>query len=87
MHIEDSDFALEDGLLPKNMSSGKVFNQFHLLADKAELSERHIKEILAKMLSYQEKVAGLIEASFLSDSAKHNYLQAYQTRYKKLTRS
>lgn len=87
MHIEDSDFALDDGLLPKNMSSGKVIDQFYLLADKAELSESQVKEILAKMLTNKEKVAGLIEASFLSDSAKHNYLQAYQTRHKKLMRS
>jgi serine/threonine-protein kinase HipA len=87
MHIDDSDFALEDGLLPRNMSTGKVIDQFYLLADKAELSERQVKEILAKMLTNQDQVAGLIEASFLSDSAKRNYLQAYQTRYKKLIRN
>lgn len=87
MHIEDSDFALEDGLLPKNMSTGKVIDQFYLIADKAELSERQVNEILAKMLTNQEKIAGLIEASFLSDSAKRNYLQAYQTRHKKLIKS
>lgn len=84
MHIEDSDFALENGLLPKNMSTGKVIDQFYSLADKAELSERQVKEILVKLTTNQEKVAGLIEASFLNASAKRNYLQAYQTRYKKL---
>lgn len=84
MHIEDSDFALDDGLLPRNMSTGKVIDQFYSLADKAELSERQVKEILVKLTTNQEKVAGLIEASFLNASAKRNYLQAYQTRYKKL---
>lgn len=86
MHVNDSDFALDDGLLPKNISSGKVMEQFHLLAVKAELSERQVKDVLDKLLSHQDKVTGLIEASFLSESAKRMYLQAYQSRFKKLTR-
>lgn len=38
-----------------------------------------------KKLSF-EKVVAFIEASFLNDPTKRNYLQAYQTRLKKLNR-
>lgn len=85
MHINDSDFALDDGLLQNNMVKGKVMEQFHLLADQAELSKNQLDEVLDKLLSNSEKVAELVEASYLSDSAKRNYLQAYQTKFKKIS--
>ena len=83
LHINDSDFALDDGLLPRNISTGKVIDQFYLLADKAEMSERQVKDVLEKLLSNQDKVIRLIDASFLNVSAKRIYLQAYQTKHKK----
>lgn len=86
MHINDSDFALDDGLLPKNLVKGKVAEQFHLLADQAELSKSQLAEVLDKLFSNSEKVAKLVEASYLSDRTKSNYLQAYQTRFKKINR-
>jgi len=84
LHVNDSDFALEEGLLPKNISSGKVLEQFHSLAVMAELSERQIHDVMDKLLSHQDKVKSLIDASFLSDSAKRMYLQSYQSRHNKL---
>jgi serine/threonine-protein kinase HipA len=32
LHINDRDFALDDGLLPKKMAQGKLSNQFSVLA-------------------------------------------------------
>jgi serine/threonine-protein kinase HipA len=87
MHIEDSDFALEDGLLPKNMATGSVSEQFQILAEKAEIGKKLIDKIFESMLSNSEKVITLIDASFLNESSKRNYLQAYQTRLKKLQRT
>lgn len=86
MHIEDSGFALDDGLLPKNLAKGKVKQQFLLLAEHAELSQGQTDGVLDKLLSNSERVDKLINASYLSDKAKRNYLQAYQIRLKKLVR-
>lgn len=35
IHAEDRDFALDDGLLPRNITPGKISRQFNLLAEKA----------------------------------------------------
>jgi len=86
MHIEDSDFALDDGLLPKNLAKGKVMQQFLLLAEHAELSQGQLDGILDKLLSNPHRVDKLIDASHLSQKAKRNYLQSYQTRLKKMNR-
>jgi serine/threonine-protein kinase HipA len=86
LHIEDSDFALDDGLLPKELAKGKIIQQFILLAEYADLSQGQRDGILDKLLSNSEKVVGLINASYLNDKAKRTYLQAYQTKLKKLTR-
>jgi serine/threonine-protein kinase HipA len=87
IHIDDSDFALDDGLLPKNMTKGKVFEQFHTLAQQSGIGEKQMNTILQNMLSNSEKVSALIDVSFLNETSKRNYLQAYQTRLKKLARS
>jgi serine/threonine-protein kinase HipA len=84
IHIEDQDFALEDGLLPKNITQGKIKDQFARLAKEAEIKETTFIAILNQLTSSSDKVTKLINASFLSDSLKRNYLQAYQTRLKKL---
>lgn len=84
IHIEDKDFALEDGLLPKNLGQGKISKQFSVLSDLAGISEKNFKEILNLMLSKSEMVEKLINASFLDDTTKRNYLQSYQGRLKQL---
>ncbi len=86
MHIEDSDFALDDGLLPKNLSKGKIMQQFVMLAQHAGLNQGQRDGILVKLLSDPEKVDKLIDASYLSEKAKRNYSQSYRTRLKKLKR-
>lgn len=40
IHVEDSDFALEDGLLPRNLTQGKVSKQFAILAEKVGVNEK-----------------------------------------------
>lgn len=86
IHIADKDFALDDGLLPKNMAKGKVTEQFYILAEKAQISESQVNGVFEQLTSAQKKVTELIDASFLNERTKRNYLQAYQTRLKKLTR-
>lgn len=84
IHVEDADFALEEGLLPKNLSQGKIKVQFETLAEKAGISEKTFHDMMTLMLSKSDLVEKLIDASFLNDSTKRNYLQAYQTRLKQL---
>ncbi len=86
IHIEDSDFALEEGLLPKNLSKGKVMEQFQTLGDLAGMTDKQIKKLSDAMLSESEKVKSLVAASFLNDRSKRNYWQAYQTRLNKLVK-
>lgn len=84
IHIEDSDFALDDGLLPRNLANGMVMQQFLILADQAGLSKVQCDGVLDKLLTKSKKVIEFIDSSYLSDRAKRNYLQSYQTRLKKL---
>lgn len=84
IHIEDSDFALDEGLLPKSMTQGKVEHQFRLLAEQASITKKQTDMIFDKLLANSDKVEGLIESSYLNERTKRNYLQAYQTRLKRL---
>jgi len=87
IHIEDKDFALDDGLLPRNLAKGNVIQQFYMLAEHAGLSEKQVNDIFKGLTSGKNKVASLLGASFLGEKIKLNYWQAYQTRLKKLSRS
>ena len=84
IHIEDKDFALNEGLIPARMGQGNVAKQFQLLADYAGIQEKQMNAILALMVSKTENVKNLIDASFLKDGIKRNYLQTYQSKLKKL---
>jgi serine/threonine-protein kinase HipA len=87
IHIEDKDFALDDGLLPKNMAQGKISQQFAILAEHAGLSKKQFIDLFDFMTSDLNKVEKLITSSFLNESTKRNYWQSYLTRKNKLMRS
>lgn len=84
IHIEDKDFALNEGLIPARMGQGIVAKQFQLLANYAGIQEKQMNAILALMVSKTENVKNLIDASFLNDGIKRNYLQTYQLKLNKL---
>ena len=86
LHIEDKEFALDDGLLPPNLAQGKITEQFFILGEKAGILKQQVNKVFSDVLSKQNEVHTLIEASFLNEKAKRNYTQAYQTRLNKLTR-
>lgn len=86
IHIDDKDFALEDGLLPPDKTSGKVTEQFFKLAELAGIPEKQSAKVFKAITSNKVKVLALIELSYLDEKAKRNYAQAYQTRLKKLLR-
>lgn len=84
IHVEDKDFALDDGLLPRNLAQGKISRQFAILAEKAGISKNIFNDIMTLMLSRQDIVEKMVAVSFLNEPMKRNYLQAYQGRLKQL---
>jgi serine/threonine-protein kinase HipA len=86
VHINDKDFALDDGLLPSNLSQGKIRMQFLKLAANAQISEPIFNNIMLTMLSKSDAVGKMVTASFLNDSTKRNYWQAYTGRLKQLSK-
>ena len=87
IHIEDKDFALDDGLLPRNLAHGKIGLQFAQLAEKAEISEKTFQEIMALMISQSDLVEKMVAASYLNDTTKRNYFQSFQGRLNQLTKA
>ena len=87
IHVKDKDFALDDGLLPKNLAQGKIMQQFSVLADQAGISQATFDAIRQLMLSEIEKVQELTLASYLDETTKRNYLQSYQGRLRQLEKT
>jgi len=73
IHVNDNDFALDEGLLPKHLAQGKIHQQFSRLAEKAGIKEKIFDD--------------LVGASFLDESTQRNYWQSYQRRLKKLSKT
>lgn len=86
VHIEDKDFALEDGLLPRNQTQGKVAEQFNRLGELAKIDKKQVEKVFNSLTSSSESAYELIDASYLSERKKRNYRQAYETRLNKLLR-
>ncbi len=84
IHVDDSPFALEEGLLPKSRSQTTVAGQFKTLAEQVDLKSKQFDQIMTSMMENSEDVSRLTQASFLEESTKRNYLQDYQYRLKQL---
>lgn len=86
IHISDTDFALDEGLLPKQHAKGKIKEQFYTLGKMAGIQQKLVEKTMEVLLSKEAEVKVLIHHSFLNDATKKNYEQAYLTRLKKLNR-
>ena len=84
IHTLDKDFALDDGLLPRNLAQGKISQQFGTLAAQAGVGETIFNNLLTNMLSQSSSVEKMVAASFLNDAIKRSYWQSYQGRLKQL---
>jgi len=87
IHIEDRDFALDEGLLPPNKAQGNIKSQFYTLGQLSGISEKQIEKVFSSLTSNEDQVARLINASFLKEKIKRSYTQLYQTKLKKLTKN
>lgn len=85
IHVDDKDFALNDGLLPKNLAQGKIKIQFSKLAEEAEINKKIVSDIISLMMSKSDSVEKMVEFSFLNETTKRNYWQSYKGRLKQFT--
>jgi serine/threonine-protein kinase HipA len=86
IHIADKDFALDEGLLPKNLAEGKMSQQFNILSKTTGIPDKIYKDTLSLMLSKSSLVEKMIDVSFLDEPTKRNYWQSYKGRLKQLTK-
>lgn len=84
IHVDDNDFALEDGLLPKSMAQTNIAGQFKILAEKVGLKPKQFDQIMETMLGGVDEIIRMTQASFLEESTKRNYIQDYQYHLKQL---
>lgn len=84
MHIEDTDFALHDGLLPRNLKQGTISQQFRVLAECAGVQEITYEKLRRLLLGKSNDVEKLIANSYMDEKAKRNYWQAYLGRLKQM---
>ncbi|MBI1191704.1 MAG: type II toxin-antitoxin system HipA family toxin [Bacteroidetes bacterium] len=87
IHIQDSPFALSEGLLPKSEDKGKVAQRFRVLGERAGIAKQQLDGIFEDLISKEEEVVALIDVSYLNAKTKRNYRQAYQRRLNKLLRA
>lgn len=87
LHVDDSDFALDKGLLADDFKSEEYKKSGHpLKADFIEFAKRigvietRIEKLLNPFLEKQPFVETLVNHSFLSDADKRGYLLMYNTR-------
>ena len=87
LHVDDSDFALTNGLFTDNYKSetfkktGHPSNDdFKEFGKRIGISESRIEKLLNPYLEKQYQVERLVNCSFLNDSCKRGYFLFYQTK-------
>lgn len=93
LHIEDTDFALSDGLLPQNewsetyvRTGHPCVTDFRFFGKKIGLNDKQIEKVIALFCEYQPDVAQLTEQSFLDDRMKRMYMRSYEERLQRFLR-
>lgn len=86
IHINDSDFALDGGLLPGHLGQGIIRRQFAVLAGQAGIQEKFFNDLMSLMVSKSVLVEKMAAASFLNETTKRNYWQSYQGRLNQIVK-
>ncbi|MDA0196726.1 MAG: HipA domain-containing protein [Bacteroidetes bacterium] len=91
IHVDDTDFALTEGLFQDDFESKQMKNNgrvglddFNEFARRIGISEKRRDKVLFNFLEKQDAVEILIHRSFLNQSTKHMYLLHYQTKRNQL---
>lgn len=85
LHISDSDFALEDGLIPKPHGGSDIRKQFLKLAELADIPQKLAENTFLDLTSKSHKVEEAIENSMLPEKCKKMYLKSYEKKLTRLT--
>jgi len=93
IHVDDCDFALDDGLFSDNFQSDEKKKSMHVgledfreLAKRFEINEKRRDKILTPFLQTQIMVEELTNRSFLNAKTKRAYLLHYQTKKNQLNK-
>jgi serine/threonine-protein kinase HipA len=91
IHINDTNFALDNGLFKDDFESEEMkkyghagVQDFHEFAKRLNISEKRRDKLLEPFLARQKNVEIFIHRSFLHDQTKQLYLLHYQTRRKRI---
>lgn len=94
IHINDGDFALQDGLIPESAYSDVYSQTLHPCKDdfitfgtRIGVLPKKIVSIIEMFATEQPKVYELIENSFLEEKVKRMYKQSYIERLHRFQRS
>ena len=94
IHIDDGDFALQDGLIPKSEYSDTYTNSGHPCKDdfitfgkRIGVLPQKLHSIIELFATEQPQVLQLIEHSFLDEKVKRMYRQSYLERLRRFQRS
>jgi len=93
IHVDDTDFALEDGLFSDEYESDafKVCGQvgkddFREFGTRIGIPEKRLERLLTPFFERQDRVYELIDNSYLDDPTKRAYRQYYETRRNHINR-
>ena len=93
IHVNDGDFALQDGLMPKSAYSEVYAKTGHPCQDdfitfgmRIGVLPKKIAAVIDLFATEQSKVYNLIDTSFLEDKVKRIYKQSYQERLHRFQR-
>lgn len=94
IHIDDSDFALQDGLMPRieysdvyDRTGHPCKDDFIKFGQRIGVLPKKVASIINLFSTEQPKVYELISQSFLDDKTKRMYKQSYQERLRRFQRS
>ena len=94
IHVNDGDFALQDGLIPESVYSDVYSRTLHPCKDdfitfgtRIGVLPKKIGSIIEMFATEQPKVYELIDNSFLEEKVKRMYKQSYQERLHRFQRS
>lgn len=93
LHVDDSDFALSKGLMPRPEWSDTYERMGHPCAEDfrrfgrlAGLNDKQTDKVLALFAEPKDEVAQLTERSFLDKRLQRMYLQSYKERLSRFNR-
>lgn len=93
LHVQDEDFALQDGLIPQNEQSEIYRNSGHAckedfitFANRTGVLPKKRDLIIKQFSEHKPLIYELIDRSFLDDKTKRMYKRSYQERLSRFLR-